>query len=68
MLIIDRFEGEFAVAETDGGHIKIPLTDIDGLVHEGDILIKSGDIYKIDTAATFLRRENINKKQKNLWE
>jgi hypothetical protein len=74
MLIIDRIEALFAVTETDGGHIKIPLTDIIGTPHEGDILIKSDDnftsqrIYKIDTAATQSRREKINKKQKNMWE
>jgi hypothetical protein len=74
MLIIDRIEGNFAVTETDSGHIKIPLTDIIGTPQEGDILIKSDSeispkcIYKIDTAATKSRREKINKKQKNMWE
>jgi len=41
MLIIDRFEGDFAVVETDNGFINIPKTDVPADAKEGDVLLLS---------------------------
>ena len=38
MLIIDRFEGPFAVVETDQGMINIPISDMPEGAKEGDVL------------------------------
>ena len=38
MLIIDRFEGDFAVVETENGFINVPRKDIPSNANEGDIL------------------------------
>ena len=38
MLIIDRFEGDFAVIETENGFINIPRKDVPSNANEGDVL------------------------------
>ena len=39
MLVIDRFEGEFAVVETENGFINILKKDIPDGAREGDMLV-----------------------------
>jgi hypothetical protein len=40
MLIIDRFEGDFAVVETSsGGFVNIPRADLPAAAREGDVLV-----------------------------
>ena len=43
MLIIDRFEGDFAVIETSDGMVSIPISDIPPNSKEGDILLLTVD-------------------------
>ena len=38
MLIIDRFEGDFAVVETDNGMLNIPRSELPASAKEGDTL------------------------------
>ncbi len=38
MLIIDRFEGEYAIVETSSGEMRIPREDIPPAAREGDAL------------------------------
>jgi len=38
MLIIDRFEGDYAVVETSDGFINIPKKDLPRNAKEGDVL------------------------------
>lgn len=64
MLILDRFEGDFALIEvTDENNnitsIEIPKNRIASDAREGDILIPDNDIYVTDTDATLLRRKRI---------
>lgn len=64
MLILDRFEGDFALIEvTDENDnitsIEIPKNRIASDAREGDILILNNDIYVTDTDATLLRRKRI---------
>ena len=55
MLIIDRFEGEYAVIETDKGMVNIPRTDVPAAAREGDVLVLG-----INKAETSGRKERID--------
>ena len=57
MIIIDRFEGEFAVCEADGVIKDIPLSLIAQEAFEGDVLIFENGIYKTDRQATEQRKK-----------
>lgn len=62
MLIIDRFEGDFAVCEnTETDKIEqIKIAQLPQNVKESDVLVMIDGIYKIDTEKTNeLRLENI---------
>jgi len=63
MLIIDRFEGEFAVVETNNGFINIPRIDIPAAAQEGDVLVLG-----IDKAGTDARKERIKRKMNKLFK
>ena len=48
-LIIDRFEGDFAVVEVDGKEMRdIHKTDISATVKEGDVLKLVNAKYEVD--------------------
>ena len=55
MLIIDRFEGSFAVIETSDGMVKIPISDIPPNSKEGDILFLT-----VDSDTTKQRKKRID--------
>ena len=57
MIIIDRFEGNFAVCEADGFMKDIPLKQIADGSAEGDVLIFENGIYKTDRDATEQRKK-----------
>lgn len=38
MLVVDRFEGKYAVVETSSGMVSIPKTDLPQNLKEGDVL------------------------------
>ena len=61
MLIIDRFEEEFAVVEnTDTEKMTLIKKDlIDKNASEGDVIVLSGEIYSIDAEATKKRRAEV---------
>ncbi|MGN1481025.1 DUF3006 domain-containing protein [Porcipelethomonas sp.] len=67
MLIIERFEGNIAVIEDDDNHLEIDRNSLPDNAREGDVLVKSGDAYKIDPEQTKKRREKILKLQNSLW-
>ena len=54
MLIIDRFEGEFAIVETDSGMVNIPITELPKNAKEGNVLKLS-----IDKDSTAQRKKHI---------
>ncbi len=68
MISIDRIESQFAVCEIDGVFENIPLEIINGAAAEGDILIKNGERYDIDKAATAARRKKLAKLQEELFK
>ena len=55
MLIIDRFEGNFAVIETSDGMVKISISDIPPNSKEGDILFLT-----VDSDTTKQRKRRID--------
>ena len=55
MLIIDRFEGDFAVVETGDGFVNIQRADIPAGAREGDVLT-----LVLDKTGTEARKERID--------
>ena len=63
MIILDRFEEDFAICEKDGEAFeKIPKRLIGKNVSEGDVIILSDGIYVTDQAETEKRKKEINDK------
>ncbi|KNY26957.1 DUF3006 domain-containing protein [Pseudobacteroides cellulosolvens] len=68
-IIIDRFEGEYAVCETeDKKLINIDKDLVPFDAKEGDILNIDGDIITLDTETTIKRKKDIDKLVDELWE
>lgn len=65
-MIIDRFEGDIAVVETENGNIDIPRGDIPPNAKEGDILTKTSDGYEIAVEETSKRRKKLLEMMKRL--
>jgi len=63
MLIIDRFEGDFAVVETSDGIVNIPKKDMPPSAKEGDVLLLS-----IESNGTEKRKERIDGMMNNLFK
>jgi hypothetical protein len=68
-VIIDRFEGKFAVCETeDKAMINIEISRLPLGCKEGDVLgLENGKII-IDNISTSERQKHIEKITKGLWE
>lgn len=62
MIIIDRFEGDIAVLETDSGMLEVSRILIPDNAREGDVLNREGGAYTIDAEATDARRMAIRSK------
>lgn len=67
-MIIDRFENDSAVIETDGGFIDIPRSCLPENAREGDVIIPDGSGYVTDVEQTEKRREEIREKMKRLMK
>ena len=63
MLIIDRFEEDFAVIETSNGFVNIPRTDIPKTAEEGDLLILG-----VDESGTEARKKRIDGMMNSLFK
>ncbi|MCD7811386.1 MAG: DUF3006 domain-containing protein [Ruminococcus sp.] len=59
MIIIDRFEGDKAVLETDGGMMNADRALISADAAEGDVLRLENGVYVVDAAATEARRQEL---------
>lgn len=62
MIIIDRFEGDFAVLETDGGMLEVGRELIPENAREGDVLAVINGAYMIDKEAAEARRAAVREK------
>ena len=56
-MIIDRFEGDYAVVETESGMIDIERSKLPANAAEGDVIELCGGVYVINSAETAERRE-----------
>ncbi len=62
MTVIDRFEGEFAVLETDSGIINVKRSLLPADAREGDVVLLRDGKWETDhDAAEKLRREAVRK-------
>ena len=67
-VIIDRFEGNYAVCETeDKKYINILKTELPQGIKEGDVLSCINNKWNIDTATTKERQEKIRNKLNRLF-
>jgi len=66
MAVIDRFEGDYAVLETDEGMTDIHRGHLPGAAREGDVLIYSCGGWSIDRKATEERRRANSDRLKEL--
>ena len=68
-VVIDRFEGDFAVCEKDDRSIlDINRRDVPIDAKEGDVLNIDGDNINIDTDETSKRKEMVRLLTENIWE
>jgi hypothetical protein len=68
-VIIDRFEGDFAVCEkADRSMINIPRSKLPSTAKEGDVLTIEEDKIRIDEAETLDRREKARNFLDKLWK
>lgn len=69
LYIIDRFEGDYVILETDDSkHIQIKIQEIPKQAKEGDCLILKNGVYSLDMTLTDnLRKKNADL-QNGLWE
>lgn len=65
-MIIDRFEGEYAVVETDSGMIDIERSKLPENAAEGDVIELHDGAYIINSAETAERRERAASRLKRL--
>lgn len=66
--IIDRFEGSFAVCETEQGmYVNIEKKKLPKNAKEGDVLLWKGNSFVIDVEATKKQKEKIKKLSDDLW-
>jgi hypothetical protein len=68
-VVIDRFEGNFAVCEKDNGEmISIERDKLPSVAKEGDALVIEQDNIYIDKDETEKRKNEIEKLMDDLWE
>lgn len=66
MTIVDRFEEEYAVLETEEGMVRVMRTQLPAEVREGDVLVNIGGVWTVDTNATEMRRSELRDRLKKL--
>ncbi|ODA40993.1 DUF3006 domain-containing protein [Desulfosporosinus sp. BG] len=67
-IIIDRFEGDFAVVEINGQAKKdISKTDIPVTAKEGDVIKFVNGMYEIDVEETKRIKDEVEKMMRDLW-
>jgi len=66
MTVIDRFENDIAVLETDSGITEVKREYLPEYAKEGDVLVFSGDGWTVDSEATEQRKERIRELMKRL--
>lgn len=65
-MVVDRFEGEYAVIETEDGMVDVHISQVDENVREGDCVVLKDGRYMADSAETSERRAKMAQRLKNL--
>lgn len=68
IMIIDRFEGDIAVIETDGGMIEVNVSELPDNAREGDVLALENGRYTVDCEASEERRRKASDRLQRLFE
>ncbi|ABW18699.1 DUF3006 domain-containing protein [Alkaliphilus oremlandii] len=68
MIVLDRFEGNFAVVEIDGETVNVEINLVMDDVKEGDVLKIVEGFYYRDEEATSNRKKYMEDRFKDLWE
>lgn len=68
-MVIDRFEGEYAVCEDENGQmIKIPRAELPPGAREGSVLRREADHFLLDEQETRARMQRIRERMAKLWK
>lgn len=68
IMIIDRFEGDTAVIETDSGMIEADVSELPENAREGDVLVIENGQYVVDAETTEQRRRKNSDRLRRLFE
>ncbi len=68
MTVIDRFENDIAVLETDSGMVEVERSQIPENAREGDVLAENNGVWTVDVCGTEKRREDIREMMKRLMK
>lgn len=68
MTVIDRFENDIAVLETDGGIVEVERSKIPQNAREGDVLAENNGVWVVDVCGTEKRRADIREMMKRLMK
>ena len=66
MIILERFEGDIAVLETDEGTLNISRYELPKEACDGDVLVFSDDCWSIDRDRTNERRAAMRSRMRRL--
>lgn len=65
-MVVDRFEGEYAVIETKDGMVNVHISQLDENIREGDCVVLKDGRYTVDTAETSERRTKMAQRLRRL--
>jgi len=68
MIILERFEDDYAFVEINGEMVEIEKYRVNECVKEGDVLRLEDGIYYKDNEATKNRKQYIEDKFRDMWE
>ena len=67
--IVDRIEEDYAVCEMENRKmIDIKLTQINGNIKDGDVLVYSDGFYKVDKELTDKRKDEAKNLVEGMWD
>lgn len=61
MIIVDRFEGDFVVCETEQGMVNLNRDTLPSGLKEGDVLVEKDGTYFVDVIKTCQRKREIER-------
>ncbi|WP_173386003.1 DUF3006 domain-containing protein [Ruminococcus flavefaciens] len=68
MIVVDRFEGGYAVLETGNGTVTVLRSSLPEGVREGDVLTERDGRFTIDTSTTEQRRSSHARRLRRLTD